>query len=134
MRARMKLGFCPQASLETKLKDDLGRNTGQVIIIDKNGRTAAFTGKGTTPWKGHIVGENFVIAGNILVSGHVLEAMRDNYENSRGELAERILKTLEAEAGGDKGRTFQQHPLWLLAKKKHHSLSLICELTFLQIL
>jgi len=86
------------------LKEDPDRETRQVIIIDREGRTAAFTGKETIGWKGHLVGENYVVAGNMLVGSRVIEAMAQTFENSEGELVERMLKALEAgqEAGGDK--------------------------------
>jgi len=75
-----------------------------VIIIDKDGRTAAFTGKETTDWKGHLVGENYVVAGNMLVGSEVIEAMANTFEGSKAELSERLMRSLEAgqRAGGDK--------------------------------
>ena len=104
----LKKGFSPQATLETLLKEDPDRETRQVIIIDKQGRTAAFTGKETLDWKGHIMGEDYVVAGNMLVGNRVIKAMAQTFEDSEGELAERLMKALEAgqEAGGDKrGKT-----------------------------
>ena len=100
----LKLGFSPQTCLEAILKEDSERETRQVIIVDEEGRTAAFTGKENIPWKGHLKGRDFIVAGNMLVGKQVLEAMKKTFENSTGELAERILKALEAgdEAGGDK--------------------------------
>ena len=100
----LKAGWSPQAALENMLKEDPDREMRQVIVIDREGRTAAFTGKETIGWKGHLVGENYVVAGNMLVGSRVIEAMAQTFENSEGELAERMLKALEAgqEAGGDK--------------------------------
>lgn len=51
-----------------------------------------------------MVGEDYAVAGNMLVGSKVIEAMAQKFRNSEGELAERLLKTLEAgqEAGGDK--------------------------------
>jgi uncharacterized Ntn-hydrolase superfamily protein len=100
----LKKGLSPQAALENMLKEDLDRESRQVIIIDREGRTAAFTGKETVGWKGHLVGRDYVVAGNMLVGSQVIEAMAQTFENSEGELAERLLKALEAgqEAGGDK--------------------------------
>jgi uncharacterized Ntn-hydrolase superfamily protein len=45
-----------------------------------------------------------VVAGNTLVGAQVIEAMAQTFENSKGDLAERLLKALEAgqEAGGDR--------------------------------
>jgi len=100
----LKKGFSPQTALETMLRDDPDRETRQVIIIDRQGRTAAFTGKNTIDWKGHLIGKDYVVAGNMLVGSEVIEAMAQALESSGGELAERLMKALEAgqEAGGDK--------------------------------
>lgn len=100
----LKMGLSPRAALETMLKDDPERESRQVIVIDKDGRTAAFTGKETNDWKGHVVGKDYVVAGNMLVGSKVIEAMAQTFETSEGELAERLMKALEAgqEAGGDK--------------------------------
>jgi len=86
------------------LKKDPDRESRQVVIIDREGRTAAFTGKETIGWKGHLVGKDYVVAGNMLVSSQVIEAMAQTFESSKEKLAERLLKALEAgqEAGGDK--------------------------------
>ena len=100
----LKAGLFPQAALEAMLNEDPDRESRQVIIIGLEGRTAAFTGKETIGWKGHLVGKDYVAAGNMLASSKVIGAMAQAFENSEGELAERLLKALEAgqEAGGDK--------------------------------
>jgi len=104
----LKKGFLPKTTLENLLIEDADRETRQVIIIDKQGRTAAFTGKGTINWKGHIIGEDYTVAGNMLVGSRVIEAMAQTFEDSEGKLAERLMEALEAgqEAGGDRrGKT-----------------------------
>ena len=56
-------------------------------------------------WKGHIIGRNYTVAGNMLVGEKVIEAMAEAFEKSKGEtLAEGLLRALEAgqRAGGDK--------------------------------
>jgi len=100
----MKMGFSPQTALDAMLKEDSKRERRQVAIMDKDGRTAAFTGKETLEWKGHLIGEDYVVAGNSLARAKVIEAMAQTFENSKGDLAERLLKALEAgqEAGGDR--------------------------------
>jgi len=78
----------------------------QVIIIDFHGRIAAFTGKKTLEWKGHLVGNCYVIAGNILVSENVIKEMSKTFEKfSERPLPERLALALEAgaKAGGDEG-------------------------------
>jgi len=100
----LKKGLSPQEALEAMLKNDPGRELRQVIIIDKFGRTAAFTGKEVLDWKGHLIRKNYVVAGNMLVGGEVIEAMAEAFEGSVGTLAERLMKALEAgqKAGGDR--------------------------------
>jgi len=97
-------GFSPQIALETMLKKDSDRESRQVIIIDEDGRTTAFTGRETIDWRGHIIGKDYVVAGNMLVGSRVIEAMAQTFESSEGDLAERLMKALEAgqDAGGDK--------------------------------
>ncbi len=73
-------------------------------MIDKEGRKAAFTGRETRVWKGHLTGDDYVVAGNLLVGAKVVEAMAHTFERSEARLAERLVKALEAgqEAGGDR--------------------------------
>ena len=100
----LKTGLPPQTALETMLQRDIDREKRQVIIIDAQGRTAAFTGRENVEWKGHMIGKNCAAAGNILTGSHVIKAMIETFEATKGKLAERLLKALEAgqEAGGDK--------------------------------
>jgi len=100
----LKTGLSPQAALETMLQGDIDREKRQVIIIDAQGRTAAFTGRENVEWKGHIIGKDCVVAGNMLAGSRVIKAMVETFEATKGKLAERLLKALEAgqEAGGDK--------------------------------
>lgn len=101
----LRKGFSPRRALEILLKEDPDRESTQVIVIDKDGRTAAFTGKETTGWKGQLIGKNYVVAGNMLVGDIVIEAMANAFETSEGDaLPERLMKALEAgqKVGGDK--------------------------------
>ncbi|MEM1515108.1 MAG: DUF1028 domain-containing protein [Candidatus Bathyarchaeia archaeon] len=101
----LREGCSPQEVIEILLKNDGMREMRQVAIIDSLGRRAAFTGRKTPEWRGHIIGENYVAAGNLLESERVLEEMAETFESSEGEwLAERLMKALESgeKAGGDK--------------------------------
>ncbi|MCW4027681.1 MAG: DUF1028 domain-containing protein, partial [Candidatus Bathyarchaeota archaeon] len=68
------------------------------------GEKAAFTGLECHEWKGHLTGDDYVAAGNLLSSSEVLRAMVKAFESSKGWLAERLMTTLEAgeAAGGDR--------------------------------
>ncbi|MCB0171409.1 MAG: DUF1028 domain-containing protein [Anaerolineae bacterium] len=91
--------------LKQVLQQDPGREKRQLIIIDHQGRTAAFTGSETDAWCGQVQGENYAAAGNILTGETVIQAMAAAFEQStEEELAERLLRALEAgqQAGGDR--------------------------------
>lgn len=102
--ALLRIGLEPQIALDALLREDLDRESRQVIIIDNMGRIAAFTGGETIEWRGHIVGKDYATAGNMLVGSKVLEAMVKGFESTEGTLEERLMRALEAgqEAGGDK--------------------------------
>ena len=77
----------------------------QFAVVDRHGRSAAYTGAECDGWCGHLIAENVAIAGNMLVGEATLTAMRDAFQSSAGEpLADRLLRSLEAgqAAGGDK--------------------------------
>jgi len=100
----LRSGLSPQEALERILREDPERESRQVVMIDARGRAAAFTGKANVDWKGHLIGDNYIVAGNMLVSAQVIQAMGEAFETSGGELEERLLNALEAgqKAGGDK--------------------------------
>jgi uncharacterized Ntn-hydrolase superfamily protein len=77
----------------------------QLVVLSTTGEVAALTGDGPTPvqWKGHIIGDNVVVAGNRLVSGKVAPSIMKAFVDSADEeLEERLLRGIEAgrDAGG----------------------------------
>jgi len=79
----------------------------QVHGVDAAGGAFAHTGAGCVPWAGHRQGRDVSVAGNMLVGADTIAAMAAAFEASAGqalELAERLLRALEAGqgAGGDK--------------------------------
>lgn len=95
----------PQEIIDTLLNDDKDRQQRQLHLVDRNGRTAAWTGKNCVDWAGHFTFPNFSVAGNMLVGERTLTAMADAYQAKAGmEFCERLLQALEAgeAAGGDK--------------------------------
>jgi len=84
---------------------DAGRASRQLHVIDAQGRSAAHTGASCIDWCGHLAGEHFSIAGNMLAGPQVLAATAAAYERAVAlPFAERLLAALEAgdAAGGDK--------------------------------
>jgi uncharacterized Ntn-hydrolase superfamily protein len=75
----------------------------QVAVVDRGGRTAAYTGPGCRDWAGHTEGSSFVVAGNILAGPEVLSAMAASFEAGSEELAWRLATALGAGdlSGGD---------------------------------
>lgn len=98
----MRSGLSARAALEALLSEDAGRERRQVIAVDRDS-VFGFTGKECTESKGHMIGKDFAVAGNILVHDDVLQAMSSTFRDSKGELGERLIRTLEAgqRAGGD---------------------------------
>jgi len=75
----------------------------QLLLLPRHGDPIGFTGEKCRPWAGHMIGEDFVTAGNVLAGEHVIAAMAKAFRDSaqRG-LGERLLRALEAgrDAGG----------------------------------
>ncbi len=86
------------------LEEDQGRENRQVGIVDAAGRTFNFTGSGCSAWAGAVRGPGYSCQGNILVSEEVVEAMARAFEETEGDLGERLLQALVAgqAAGGDR--------------------------------
>jgi uncharacterized Ntn-hydrolase superfamily protein len=98
-------GISPGKAIQELTSKDEGRNHRQVHLIDTQGRLAAHTGSACIEWCGHLAGETFSIAGNMLAGPAVLEDTKKAYEKARQlPFAERLLAALEAgeAAGGDK--------------------------------
>ncbi len=75
----------------------------QIHVVDVYGRAYAFTGAKNAPWCGHILGDGYAVAGNVLAGEGVVKAMAQAFEASNQEfLAERLVRAVEAgrDAGG----------------------------------
>lgn len=99
----MKAGRSAPDALAGLLRSDEDREVRQVGMIDAEGRVAAHTGANAIQAAGHYVGAQFSVQANLMENDTVWDAMKSAYENATGDLAERLLKALEAaEAeGGD---------------------------------
>jgi len=99
----MRAGKSAPETLKELLAKDEGREVRQVAMIDAQGRVDAWTGKNDIQDAGHIVGKNFSVQANLMLNDKVWPAMARAFENTRGDLAERMLAALDAAqaAGGD---------------------------------
>jgi uncharacterized Ntn-hydrolase superfamily protein len=101
----LESGLSPALTIKELLKKDEGREHRQVHLINSKNEIAAHTGKACIEWCGHLAGETFSIAGNMLAGPAVLEETRRAYEKGKNlPFAERLLAALDAgeAAGGDK--------------------------------
>jgi uncharacterized Ntn-hydrolase superfamily protein len=84
---------------------DEGRDHRQVHVMDASGQSAAHTGTACVSWCGHLGGDNFCIAGNMLAGPRVLDETAAAYIANDGlPFARRLILALQAgeAAGGDK--------------------------------
>ncbi len=101
---RMRRAGTAKEALDAALQADEKREERQLSVISSSGSQAAYTGTKPDDFKGHIIGKDVVVAGNILVGRETLEAMVAAFESTPGPLADRIMASLEAgqKAGGDR--------------------------------
>ncbi|MEH2568271.1 DUF1028 domain-containing protein [Bradyrhizobium sp. AZCC 2289] len=91
--------------VKTLIAADGGRESRQLHVMDAKGRIAAFTGKECIDWCGHIQGDGFSIAGNMLAGAAVLDDTAKAYAaNASLPFARRLIAAMRAgeAAGGDK--------------------------------
>lgn len=114
-------GKTAQEVLEALQNDDEDYHLRQVAIVDAQGNAVAFTGDNTVSWAGHYVGDQFAIAGNMLVGEDTIQAMAESFSASEGGfLPKRLLDALIAGqlAGGDK-RGKQSAALYVVDKEAY---------------
>lgn len=99
----MRAGKSAPDALKELLAKDEGREVRQVAMIDAQGRVDAWTGKNDIQAAGHIVGKNFSVQANLMLNDKVWPAMARAFENTKGDLADRMLAALDAAqaVGGD---------------------------------
>ncbi|MFN5105279.1 MAG: DUF1028 domain-containing protein [Bradyrhizobium sp.] len=103
--ALLRAGQSPHDMIAALLAPDGGRESRQVHVMDSKGRIAAHSGKDCVDWFGHIAGDGFSIAGNMLAGPAVLDETARVYAANEGlPFSERLIKAMFAgeAAGGDK--------------------------------
>lgn len=101
--AMMQAGKSAAQALEGVLASDPQSRVRQVAMIDKNGEAVAHTGSHCIAEAGHHVGHHYSVQANLMENATVWSAMAEAFENTNGDLAERMLAALEAAQaeGGD---------------------------------
>ena len=101
--ALMRLGVDAQAALTALLSADELRARRQVAFVDANGAVAVHTGDQCIAAAGHAIAEGVSTQANMMRNDRVWPAMLEAFHTSSGDLAERLLTSLDAAeaAGGD---------------------------------
>lgn len=122
----MENGATAEEALRIIVNNDAGREQRQVGIVDARGNAATWTGTKCKSWAGAVVGQgegraaksvgdedgkkatvvtgrNYTAQGNILVSKETVVAMAKTFEETKGELSDKLIAALIAggKAGGD---------------------------------
>lgn len=119
-------GLSAEEVKEALIERDPDPTKRQFTVVDARGGSAAYTGEESDTWRGDLTGENYAIAGNMLVGEETLLAMREAFVNSTdAPLADRLISALEAgqAAGGDK-RGRQSAALLVVEKEDYPLLDL----------
>jgi uncharacterized Ntn-hydrolase superfamily protein len=100
-RARMEAGDSPQEILAWLMDNDSQHQTRQYGIVDLIGgpggtpRAVGFTGTSNGSVANHIVGPNYAIQGNILLSQDVLDDMETGFLETSGTLADKLMAAMQ---------------------------------------
>lgn len=102
----LSLGYSPEKVIAELGESDPGYAWRQIGIVDRHGRVAAHTGAEAKEHKGALIGDGYVVMGNLLLTDQVLPDMEKAWRDSAGELfEERLMRVITAgrDAGGDAG-------------------------------
>ncbi|MGN6798984.1 MAG: DUF1028 domain-containing protein [Gaiellaceae bacterium] len=116
--ALLRDGLSAEEAVERLTTADDGSAHRQVGVVDREGRSATFTGAECMEWAGGIAGPCFAAQGNIHVGEETVAALASTFTATAGEpLAVRLIKCLAAAqaAGGD--RRGQQSAALLVAER-----------------
>jgi uncharacterized Ntn-hydrolase superfamily protein len=101
----LREGRKPYDIVKTLIAADSGHASRQLHIMDAGGRVASHTGSACVDWCGHVEGNGFSIAGNMLAGGRVLDDTAKTYiANEKLPFAQRLVAAMLSgqAAGGDK--------------------------------
>ncbi|HYE11495.1 MAG TPA: DUF1028 domain-containing protein [Patescibacteria group bacterium] len=116
--ALLEQGLSAEVVMEQLLKDDEGREYRQVGIVDARGDSATYTGSFCFDWAGGIKGKNFACQGNILVNPETVQALAETFNNSEGDLADKLVAALDAAQGAGGDSRGKQSAALLVVKDK----------------
>lgn len=101
----LKEGLSAEEVVKKVKLEDKDYEKRQLMIVDTKGQVAGYTGQETVDWAGHYIGDQYGVAGNMLVGEQVINEMAKAYESSSETyLPLRLIEVIKAgqAAGGDK--------------------------------
>lgn len=101
--AMLKEGVPAARVVDALIASDDRSQVRQVAVVDARGEVAAWTGEGCIPEARHHTGDGYSVQANMMTNATVVSAMADAYEHASGDIAARMMATLEAaqREGGD---------------------------------
>lgn len=94
--ALLRQGIEARRVVDALVATDEGARHRQVAVVDAEGEVAAWTGEGCIQHAAHYIGDGYAAQANMMDKDTVVEAMAAAFEASQGDLAQRMMKALEA--------------------------------------
>ena len=120
----MRRGASAEDAVSSVVAADAGRESRQLLAIDRSGRTGVFNGARNTPVIEAVTGDAWAVGGNWLMSRDVIDAIAEGFASAEGSLAERLMAGLAAgQAAGSDARGTMSAAL-LVVSDRHAPLDL----------
>ena len=103
----MEGGMSAESALNKLVLEDEGEAVRQVAMIDVKGNVAAHTGSKCIYAAGHQIGNNYSVQANLMENETVWSVMAKAFENTEGDLADKMMASLyaaEGEGGDIRGK------------------------------
>jgi len=103
----MEGGMSAESALNKLVAEDEGEAVRQVAMIDVKGNVATHTGSKCIYAAGHQIGNNYSVQANLMENETVWPAMAKSFENTEGDLADKMMAALyaaEGEGGDIRGK------------------------------
>jgi len=95
----MEEGMSAEDALMRLISEDENEAVRQVAMIDIKGNVATHTGAKCIYAAGHRIGKNYSVQANLMENESVWDAMSIAFENTGGDLADRMMAALDAAEG-----------------------------------
>ena len=95
----MEEGMSAEDALMRLISEDENEAVRQVAMIDIKGSVATHTGAKCIYAAGHRIGKNYSVQANLMENESVWDAMSNAFENTGGDLADRMMAALDAAEG-----------------------------------